>query len=71
MLEKIDFVKTSYNDFVLARSEFLWLLGATNEPIGLIIVYYMFKYSFRIKITLPESLRSQKSPLTEAFWSSK
>ena len=45
----------------LARSQFLWLVGATNEPIGLIIVYYMFKYSFRIKITLPESLRSQKS----------
>ena len=35
--------KTSYNDFVLARGEFLRLVGAPNESLRLIIIYYMFK----------------------------
>ena len=63
----LDFGKTSYNDFVLARSEFLRHIGALNESLRLIIIYYMCKYSFGIKTTLLESLRCQKSPLKARF----
>ena len=59
----LDFNKTSYNDFVLAQSEFLRHIGAPNESLRLIIIYYMSKYSFGIKTTLLESLRCKKSPL--------
>ena len=45
------FGKTSYNDLVFARNEFLRLSGAPNESLILIIIYYMFKYSFGIKTT--------------------
>ena len=44
--------KTSYNDLVFARNEFLRFVGAPNESLILIIIYYMFKYSVRIKTTL-------------------
>ena len=37
-------------------------VGAPNESLRLII-YYMFKYSFRIKTSLLESLRNQKTSL--------
>ena len=60
---QVDFVKTSYNDFVLPRSEFLRHIGAPNESLRLIIINYMFKYTLGIKTTLLESLRNQKSPL--------
>ena len=56
----LDFEKTSYTDFVLARNQFLRLVGAPIESLILIRIYYMFKYSVRIKITLLESLRRQK-----------
>ena len=58
---------TCQKDLVLARSDFLKLVGAQNEPLRLIIIQYMFKYSCRIKTTFPESLRSQKSPLKDRF----
>ena len=45
-----------------ARAEFLRLVGAPNESLTLIIIYYMFKYTFRIKTTLLESLHNQKNP---------
>ena len=45
------------------RSEFLKLVGTLNESLRLIIINYMFKYAFGIKITLLESLWNQKSPL--------
>ena len=59
----LDFGKTSYTDFVLARNEFLRLVGAATQPLSLIIIYYTFEYTFGIIITLLESLWSQKSPL--------
>ena len=64
----LDFGKTSYTDFVLARNEFLRPVGAPTESLGIIIIYYMFGFTFGIKITLLESLRSQKSPLKARFW---
>ena len=42
---------------VFARSDFLRIFGVPNESRRHIITYYMFKYSFRIKKTLLESLR--------------
>ena len=44
----------------LARNEFLKLVGAPNESLRIIIIYYMFKYTFGIKTTLLESLRNKK-----------
>ena len=38
-LQRLDFGKTSYNHFVLARSEFLRVVGARNEVLRLIIIY--------------------------------
>ena len=62
-----DFSKTSYNDFVLARSEFLRHIKAPTESLRLIIIYYMFEQSFGIKITLLESLQCQQIPLKARF----
>ena len=59
------FGKTGYMDLVFARNEFFRLVGAPNESLILIIIYYMFKYSVGIKATLLESLRSQKSILKD------
>ena len=50
----LNFGKTSYNDFVLERGEYLRLVGAPNESLGLITVYYMFTYTFGNKTTLLE-----------------
>ena len=55
-------MKTIYKDIVFARSDLIRLVGAPNESLRLIIIYYWFKYSFRIKISLLESLRSRKKP---------
>ena len=63
----LDFGKSSYNDFVLARSEFLRLVEAPNKFLILVTIYYMFKYTFGIKTTLLESLRSQNSPSKARF----
>ena len=65
--ERLDFGKTTYNDFVLARSEFLWNIGSPNESLRLFILFYMLKYTFGIKTTLLESLRNQKNPLKARF----
>ena len=62
--QRPDFGKTSYNHFVLARSEFLRVVGARNEVLRLIIIYYKFKYLFGIKTTLVESDQILKSYLT-------
>ena len=64
---RLYFGKTSYNDLVFARNEFLRLVGALNQSLILIIIYYMFKYSVGIKTTLLESLRSQKSIFKAIF----
>ena len=58
----LNFGKTSYNAFVLARSEFLRHVGASTESVRLIIIYYIFKYTFGVKTTLLESLWRQKKP---------
>ena len=47
----LDFGKTSYTDFVLARNEFLRLVGAPTESQGIIIIYYKYGYAFGIKTT--------------------
>ena len=54
--------KTSYKDLIFARGEFFRLVRAQNESLRVIIIYYMFKYTFGIITTLLESLRSQKDP---------
>ena len=52
---------------MIARNEFFMLVGAPNESLILIIIYYIFKYSFGIQTTLLESLRRQKSILKAIF----
>ena len=47
---------------MLARSEFLKVVGAPNEPLRLIIINYMFKYTFGIKTTLLGVASEQKKP---------
>ena len=59
-MERLDFGTTSYKDIVLARGEFLRLIGAQNGYLRLIIIDYTLKYTFGIKITLLESERSKK-----------
>ena len=59
--------KTTYNGFVLTRNVFLTLFGGPNNFLGLIIIHYMFKYSFRIKRISLDTLRSQISPLKARF----
>ena len=65
--KRLDFGKTTYNNFVLARSEFLSHNGGPNECLRFIIIYYMFNNTFGIKTTLLESLWNQKSPLKARF----
>ena len=38
------FRQTSYTDLVFARGEFLSVVGAQNECLRIILMYYMFKY---------------------------
>ena len=38
------FRQTSYKDLVFARGEFLSVVGAQNESLRIILMYYMFKY---------------------------
>ena len=64
---RLDLGKTSYKDLVFARSDLTRLVGAPNESLRLIIIYYLLKYSFRIKISLLESLQSQKTRLKARF----
>ena len=54
--------KTSYKDLVFARGEFLRLVGAQNESLRHIIIYFMFKYAFGFKKILLDPLWSQKNP---------
>ena len=63
----LNFGKTSFNDFVLERGEYFRVFGAPNESLGLIIIYYMFNYTFGNKTTLLDSHWSQKSPLKARF----
>ena len=60
-LYSLDDGKTSYKHLVFARGEFLRFFGAPNESLRLIIMYYLFKYTFWSKTTLLDSHRSQKA----------
>ena len=68
LFSRLYFGKTSYKELVFAQNDFLRLFGAPNESVILLIIYYMFKYSFGIKTTLLESLGSQKTILKDIFW---
>ena len=61
------FRQTSYKDLVFARGEFLSVVGAQNDSLRIILMYYMFKYWFRITRTLLESLRSQNTHFRARF----
>ena len=65
---KAIFGKTSNKDIVLAQNDFLRLFGAPNVSVILLIIDYMFKYSFGIKTTLLESLRSHKKSVSKAIF---
>ena len=45
------------------RSDLIRLVGAHKDSLRVIIIYYSLKYLFRIKISVLESLRSQKKPV--------
>ena len=55
------FRHTNYKDLVFERVEFLSVVGAQNESLRIILMYYIFKYLFGITTTLLESLRSQNN----------
>ena len=56
------------NNFVLMRIESLRHIGAPNESPRLIIIDYMFKYTFGIKTTLLKSLRNQKNTIKGSIY---
>ena len=64
-ISRLDLGKTIYKYSVFARSEFLRLVRVPNESRIILISYYMFKYSFRIKTTFLESLRCKKKKLVK------
>ena len=51
----------------MARGEFLSVVGAQNESLRIILMYYMFKYLFGITTTFLESLRSQNTQFRARF----
>ena len=61
------FRQTNYKDLVFARGEFLSVVGAQNESLRIILMYYMFKYLFGMTTTLLESLRSQNTQFRARF----
>ena len=61
------FRQTSYKDLVFARVEFLSVVGAQNESLRIILMYYTFKYRFGITTTLLESLPSQNTHFSARF----
>ena len=61
------FRQTSYKDLVFARGEFLSVVGAQNESLRIILMYYMFKYLFGITTTLLEPLWSQNTQFRDRF----
>ena len=58
---------TCQKDIIFARSDFLRLFGAQNESLRLITIQFMFKYLYRIRTTMLESLQSHQSPLKARF----
>ena len=64
----LDLGKTSYKDLVFVRSDLIRLVGAPNESLRDIIIYYSLKYSFRIKTSLLELFQSQKNPFKSLIY---
>ena len=62
-LSMLDLVKTHCKHLDLARSEFLRFVKAPNESLRLIIIYYMFKYTFGGKNNFPRVPSEQKKTL--------
>ena len=56
----LDLGKTTYKHLVFPWNDFLRLGGAQNESLRLILIYYMFEYTFGIKRTLLDSIRNPK-----------
>ena len=50
------------------RSEFLKFVGPPTESLRLIILNYMFKFTFGIKTTSLESLRNKKKPFKTSIF---
>ena len=61
------FRQTCYKDLVFARGELLSVVGAQNESLRIILMYFMFKYWFGITTTLLESVRSQSTHFRARF----
>ena len=59
--------QTSYKGLVFGRGEFLSVVGAQNESLRVILMYYMFKYWFGITTTLLESLWCQNTHFRSRF----
>ena len=66
-LYRLDLGKTCYKHLYLVRSAFLSFVQSPNESLRLIVIYYMFKLTFGIKITLLESLQNRKNLLEARF----
>ena len=65
---KADLGRSGYKHLVLARNVFLKVVRAPNVPIRLIIINYMFKYTFGMRKMSLKSLWNQKSPAKGRFW---
>ena len=63
-----DFSKTSYTEFVLARNEFLRLVGGPTESLRLITIYFTFEYTFRIKKNVARVTSEQKLSYKGSIW---
>ena len=61
------FRQTCYKDLVFPRGKLLSVVGAQNESLQIILMYYMFKYLFGITTTLLVSLRSQNTQFRARF----
>ena len=65
---RLYFGKTSYNDLVFARNEFLRIVGPPNESLILIVIYYMFKYSFGEINNFARVTSEPKRPVKGSIW---
>ena len=63
----LDLDETSYKDLVFVRSDLIRLVGAPKESLRVIIIYYSFKYSFRITIIFLKSFRSKNTHFRARF----
>ena len=64
----LDFGKTRYKDLDFARGAFLRFFGVPNVSLRLIVIYYMFKYSFEKKNNFARVKSEPKSPVKGSIW---